>query len=506
LVIDEQWTPDERGISTLATGAGVSLFGRFFGGGLTLLGQVIVARLLGPAAYGLYAIGWTILRTASVAVPLGMDQGIVRFASPERVGDRAVRKGVIVKGLAFAGLAGTMVALAVFLSAPWLARSVFDKPGLEPVLRWFAPGMALAAGLKVAADATRVSQQMQHGALAEEVVQPGSNLLLILVAYGLGYGVAGAAAAGTFSFAVGLVVVGKYLVTLFPELVSRDVPLLTSFPALLRFSIPASLARTFGVTLMWSDRLFVGAFLTEADVGAYQSASVAAGLFGIVLAAFNAIFGPMIAELHQNGKHQDLQELYRVSTKWGIYASLPILLMFLLAPNLVLQGVFGVGYGHAANALRVLSLGQFCLVGVGAVGVILTMAGYPKRWMVASGLALLAVVPLSLRLVPTFGMVGGALAVSISLAALFIWGLFQVKRLLDLWPYDRRFAKGLVASLVAAVAVLAGLRWLPGPDLVKLVGVMSVNLAAFSVCLAVLGFDREDLVIWQTLSSRHRRL
>jgi hypothetical protein len=56
------------------------------------------------------------------------------------------------------------------------------------------------------------------------------------------------------------------------------------------------------------------------------------------------------------------------------------------------------------------------------------------------------------------------------------------------------------------VAVLAGLRWLPGPDLVKLVGVMSVNLAAFAVCLAVLGFDREDLVIWQTLSSRLRRL
>lgn len=493
-------------VSDLATGAGISLAGRVLGRGLTMLGQVVIARLFGPGAYGLYGIGWTLLRMGAVASPLGMDQAIIRFASPEREGDPARRKGIILKGLMVGFGAGIVTGVAIYLLAPWLAVVVFSKPELVPILRWFAPGFATTTGLKIAADTTRVTQRMQYGVVVEEFLQPGFNLFLVLLAYALGYGIAGAAAAGTISFTVALAFALLFVIRLFPELTDNAVRIRASLREMFRFSLPASFARSFAVLMMWMDRLFIGAILAGSAVGAYQAASLASTLFSIVLAAFNAVFSPMIAEYFHRERTEELAELYRVSTKWGLYASLPVFVLCLVSPALVLGGVFGPGYLQAAAALSVLSVGQLTVVGVGAVGVLLAMAGYPRRWMATSLAALIVEIALCLTLIPQFGLLGGAVSVAVSLAGLFISGLIQVRWLLGLWPYDRRFFKGILAALASAAMVITASQLIPGPDTIKLIGVTALDLVTFLAVLRVLGLDAEDRLFFELIVSRLPRI
>ena len=69
-------------VSTLAGGASISLGGKIIGRTLAFLGDIAAARILGPDSFGLYAIGWTVLRTLSLISPLGLDQGIIYISAP----------------------------------------------------------------------------------------------------------------------------------------------------------------------------------------------------------------------------------------------------------------------------------------------------------------------------------------------------------------------------------------------------------------------------------------
>jgi crotonobetaine/carnitine-CoA ligase len=58
----------------------------------------MVARLYGPAAFGIYALGWSILMMGSHLVTLGLDQGVIRFGPHYLPGDPVSLKGVDIHG------------------------------------------------------------------------------------------------------------------------------------------------------------------------------------------------------------------------------------------------------------------------------------------------------------------------------------------------------------------------------------------------------------------------
>lgn len=66
----------------LAKGAGVLLGGRLLGRGISFAVQIVLGRLLGPALFGLYAIGWNVFLLLGLTASLGLEHGVVRYAAP----------------------------------------------------------------------------------------------------------------------------------------------------------------------------------------------------------------------------------------------------------------------------------------------------------------------------------------------------------------------------------------------------------------------------------------
>src|SRR5207248_9468602 len=128
----------EADVAKLARGAGVALMGKVAGRGVRLLGDVAMARLLGPINFGLYAIGWTISRIVTLVTPLGLNIGVIRYGARYLKKDPARLKGVILQALWCSVAAGTLTGIALFLLAPWIGADIFQKPGVVPVIRWFA--------------------------------------------------------------------------------------------------------------------------------------------------------------------------------------------------------------------------------------------------------------------------------------------------------------------------------------------------------------------------------
>lgn len=134
--------------------------------GLQLVAQVLLARLLGPGAYGVYALGLALLTFTGFLAGNGFAYGLVLRP---HIGEADIRLAFTWQVLA--GLAGAALLAA---SAPALA-GFFHAPALAPTLRWMALACAFNAGAGTAL------------ALMQRALDQRRQGLLQLSAYALGY-------------------------------------------------------------------------------------------------------------------------------------------------------------------------------------------------------------------------------------------------------------------------------------------------------------------------------
>jgi O-antigen/teichoic acid export membrane protein len=486
--------PDSRtrDVSTLAGGASISLAGKILGRSLSFVGDIAAARILGPDSFGLYAIGWTVLRTLSLISPLGLDKGVIYFGSPYWRKDNASLKKILNRSQLLALASGLVFGGALFFSAPALAQWIFQKPSLSYIFRWYALAFPLVAILEVSSAATRITQRMSYSAILEDVGQPAVGLLFLILLYLFGLRLEGVLASDVLSFALpailAVVVVGR----LFPVSRGASAGLDKTNRELLAFSIPASLVGVFTPFLVWVDRLIVGHFRTPAETGIYQAVSQTSTIFAIILSAFAAIFMPIIADLYRKKEFDRLEELFRVSTKWGLYISLPVFVMLVLFPREILAYVFDGRYIAGWLPLIILSIGQLVNVGTGAIGPVLVMTGHQKRWSILTGIALAVNICLNWFLVPRYGLTGAAVSTAVSLSGLFLLGVFQVRAVLRIWPYDRRYLKGLAGACLAVIILLIYRSVFPVRSLPEVVLAAIVTGVIFLGGILALGLDRED--------------
>lgn len=491
VVTIDQPLAQDADVTKLARGAGVALMGKVLGRGFRLCGDILMARLLGPVNFGLYAIGWTISRIVTLITPLGLNIGVIRYGARYWRKDAAHLKGVILQALAYSTVAASAIGALFYFLAPSIGN-LFQKPEAVAVIRWFAIGFPVMTALTVAASATRISHRMKFGTIAEDMSQPISDLILFVMFYLIGWRLAGAVGACVLSFAIALLVALYYVGHLFPTVIGRTVKAVYPGKELLTFSLPASLTGVFGVLMIWIDRLLVGYYRPASEVGIYQAASQLSVTFALILSGFATIFSPMAADLWHHGELGRLEELYRVSTKWGLYMSVPPFLVTCFAPRLVMGVLFGKAYVMGWPALLILTFGQVVNAGTGPVGYLLVMAGYQKRMFQISGTTFVTAVVLGLILIPRYGMTGAAIATCVALSGMFVSAVVVARRVLGMKPYDRRYLKGALATALAIIPLmlLHGVHLLTAPITVLVNALLAGGVFAGVLMLA--GVDPED--------------
>jgi len=477
----------------IAKGAGLSLSGKILGRGLQVIAQIVLARTLGPLSYGLYAIGWTVLRIVSLLAPLGLDRAVLRFGAQSKESSDLDIKGVILDSFFISVASGAAVGTAVFALAPWLAEYVFRKPEVTDVLRIFAIAFPVAAGLKVCVAAIWSTRRVRIAALAEDLGQPALNLALVIAAFYLSLGLVGAASAAVLSFVLSFAAAVYFSFLLLRRLLSATTPIVHEPKRLLAFSLPAALAGAMPVFLTWVDRIVVGVIRPADEMGVYHAVSQFSILFSIVLSGIGGgILGPMIARLYSEGERDRLQGLFRVTTKWGLYMSVPAFLIMCIMPLTLLTVVYGNDYQSGTVPLVILAFAGFVNAGTGPVGMLLVMTGRERVWLAISFGALVLDIALLVALTPSWGLTGAALGRTIATTVMFATGIIACATQLRLWPYDRRYLKGALAAGVAAAAILLVTSFQIPILLVELLFGAIAATVVFCGMLWLLGLDEED--------------
>jgi O-antigen/teichoic acid export membrane protein len=476
----------------LARNSAIVLAGAFASQGFQFVTQVVLARLLGPADFGLYGIGFTLLRLVGPFATLGLNSGVIYGASVGDQSDAGRKRDVLLQSLLLGLLAGGAIGAVACLGARWISAGVFGKVELTGVIRAFSLALPLLTGLTVAVAATRLSLSMVYSTCTE-TTQSGLNLLLLaIVLYFLNWRLMGAIAVTVVSLAVALLLALYFIFRLFRQALGSQAKMRSYIGELLAFSLPTSIAGAFTYLIARVDRLMVGAFLPAAQVGIYQAASQASIVFAIIPFIFNNVIAPRVSDLYARGEINRLDELFKLGAKWSFYLAMPLFLAVCAAPGGFMQVLYGLPYRSGAWPLLILCAGLMSDAVVGAAPTILIFSGHQKFMGLISAAALVSTIVLNYLLVPRFGMIGGAVSAFLPEVGMLFGFLLAVKNLIGIWPYDRRWIKG-IGAVLSTIAGLWLLRIWMGQS-AELAPVPNVIVAevVFWAVLLLSGLDPED--------------
>ena len=481
----------------LAKGVLVNLFGKAFGRGSHVAGQLILARLLGPFFFGLYGIGWNILRISGILFTLGLDSGVVHFGSKYYKKDRERFSAVILGALFAVFIIGSLAGLAIYLFSSEISQ-FFNKPELGSILRWFSLAFPALAGARVLASSTRVSKDMMFANLIEEVIQPGSSLLFIGLAYLMGGGILRYVAANSASIILSLfagiwIVVLRYLV----KTISWG-ELWTNFKELIKYSLPIAIPTVFGSLVILVDRMFVGYFLPEYETGIYQSVSLISVLFVAVLSSFKTIVAPMIAEYYHQENHQGLQRVIKTSTRWAFNICFPVILIILSSPKSFMVSLFGISFLMGADTLLILTVAQLINISKGPIDQLLVMTGNQNIWLKITLISFAVNVAANWLLIPVYGLMGAAYASGLTFICLAVGGLFFSGKKLGFLPYDQYSLRSVIFSILTAAAVFCIKRITIVNPFTELILVAVCSLGIYFCLVGWFGLNDDDKVVIQS--------
>jgi O-antigen/teichoic acid export membrane protein len=491
---------DERdALLTIAHGAVVTSGGVSAQRALTAVTEFVLARSLGPVAYGVYALAWRIAQLLVRLVTFGSVPTLQRYL-PAYEDDPERRSRVA--GLAYATTVGVGLVLAagVWTLAPWMDEATVGTSTFPTTMRLFGLLVLLFGLVMVYSAVFRAVGSARGEVLFNKLLRPATRLVGALVAVALGYSVVGVAGAVVACTAV-LVVVG------FPVTVRTTGvrPTLRGARAEARqfydHAVPVAMSSLGKVFQNRADILLIGALLTAVAAGIYNVVLVLVSIAWIPLLSFNQLLPPVASDLHSREEMDTLNAVYSSVTRLIVTTVTPILaVQFVFGRQLL--ALFGPTYVRGYAPLAVYLGGVFVGSAVGATGWLLMMTDHQYARMALDWLLAALNVVLTYAFVREFGLVGAALGTSLAIAVQNSLQVVLLRRFEGLWPFDATYLKPVGAG-VAMAAAMAGVRASVGGYLAVGVGT-AVGLAVYLGTLTALGVDPRDRLVVRELVSRYR--
>src|SRR5436853_447127 len=149
----------------------------------------LVARLLGPAALGIFSVAWSTTDIISKIGVLGLDNAITTFiARSEAVGNRA-RSRALFRVAVVLGVAQSVVTAAIVIVALRLFNNrLHVQPQMVSALALVLCAMPGLALYRISTAISRGMKVMQHDIYSRGMTEPIATTLAFLLAFAVGFG------------------------------------------------------------------------------------------------------------------------------------------------------------------------------------------------------------------------------------------------------------------------------------------------------------------------------
>jgi len=416
----------------VARGTLLAFILKLSGSGLAFAFNVAVARLLGAEGAGLYFLALAVTTIGSVIGRVGLDNSLLRFVATRAThGDWSGVRGVYAMGMYMAVAASVVITPIVFFAAPWMASSLFKKPELSEPLRWMSLSILPFAILNLQAESLKGLKRIRDAMVVQGIGVPLVGLLLIVpLAYS--YGVIGVSVA----YSAGTVVVAVLGVWVWHRTMSEHMVRATPFlfrelwssckPLILVLIVHRAI-------LPWAPLFLLGIWASSEEVAIFGAASRVAMLVSFMLTTLNNVSAPKFAELYAKKDMRALGQTARRTAMLITILASPIFLVLIFGGHWVMM-MFGSEYAQGALVLVILSIGQFVNALTGSVGYLLMMSGNESKLQNLTLWTTLLMLAAAVGLIPHWGGIGAALAVTLAVILSNIWSVIVIKSQLGIAP------------------------------------------------------------------------
>lgn len=503
----EEWRAVTRG-ALQSVGGGLAMIG------VRSLGLVLRAVFGGPA-YGIFVIAYNLIELLTYFLLGGFVDGIVLFAArylpgkpqaipvePEEptiledveslassVGDSeqptsvpatsgspleivalwstdAEREEKLYRALAtcmgIPVVLGVFIALGIQWLAPWLHSTIWSEhdPLIVDMVRRLSWALPLLVLMQLPAEAIKAHLKWGWAVSIVQVLFPAISLVGALVSelvfhrgiVGLVDGVMAAFAIcvplSLFAFAQNFSL-PRLLRAMLTGRLDREV---------LSFALPQGMNMALNQGLVRVDTIVLSAFISANAVGVYALVSELTQLIRLAKMSLSGVYSPLAARLHSAGYRAALQNaLHRMGTMTALI-SIPLLLVVMTVyPSLVIDAE--ETWEWSVIFPWFLTVGPMMSCFFGLAGNTLLMVGRPKLLLMNSTISGTLNIVLNLMLVPFSGLLGAAIATSISNFTISFLQIVELAKLEKLRFHIQLYAR----TLLAAAMPLGVVAWLGDP-------------------------------------------
>jgi len=401
----------EAALGSIGLSAILILGATFLRQGIGFTTRITMARYLPVEGYGDVVLGISMMNLLGIITLAGLPAALSRYVPRKET--NVERRDIVVSTFHIVGALSLVIATAAYLLAGPVSRFVFGTENLVWIFRIFAAVLPFYTMFRLSIGGFRGYEETLPQVVTDKILLPALQLAGIIVFVTLGYDTAGIAFAYAAAFLFVSATAMFYMFRL-GEFSISDIATVKSpsrYRELLAFSLPLAASGAIGVITKNSDLIILGIFQSSAKVGVYEVVyRLAMFITFFISPAVGYLFQPLISRFDASDDHRKIDQLYTVTTRWIVIGTYPLFVLLLLFPDQTLLFFFGQEYTEGALALSILATGFMFSRLPGLTGNFLTATGKTKIVLYISTATAVLNVGANIILVPTYGLLGAAIA------------------------------------------------------------------------------------------------
>jgi len=381
---------------------------------------VVLARILGAEGFGVYAFCISASQLLAVPAMLGLPQLIVREVSAYQNKENfALMRGILRRSWQGIVIVSLLFIIVIGISVSYLTRYI-DAMSLPSF--WFALLLVpLLALIRVQGSALRGLKKIIWGQMGD-LLRPGLFLLAIMfLCFFLHFEITPwhAVALQVITLMIILVIIGNILYWNLPFKLKKTKPEYNT-SVWLSSTWPMLITQSMHAINNQSSIIMLGFLGSAEGVGIFRIAQRAAMLVPFGMQALTVTIAPTISSYYIQGELKRLQQLLTRTTRMVLAFSLPIAVILMIGSFWIVPFIFGADFQQAVWPLIILCLGQLVNIAIGPVENVLTMTQNERISAKGVSFGTILNIILHLILIPMWGVMGAAIATSLTIV---IWNV-----------------------------------------------------------------------------------
>jgi len=473
--------------------------------GILAISSIIIARLLGPADYGLFSLSIVVPSILIGLIDFGIPSAITRFSAKFRAEEKNPEVGNIIKaGLMFEITVGIVASAFCFLFSDFLATYIINRPQASFYVKVVSFLILFQTLFNAINSALIGLDRMKNNALIM-IIRAFTKILLSPLLIILGFGIFGALLSHISCYIVAVAAGMASLSLMFPRNHSDYGSHSEILKTMLKYGAPLYMSGLLGLFILQYQTIIIAFFASNIEVGNYQVATLFSTAIAILVYPITALF-PAFSKLDtQNGQ---LSQFFKRSVKYTALLLVPASVAIAVLSKDLVYAFFGSEYNLAPTfAAFYILLNLYAGLGSAVFQYLFSGIGRTDVVLKASLVNMLVFIPSAPLLTQLYGIIGLITSLFISNFCSLLYLLLTAVKKINVSLDASSSAKIYLASTISALPLSIFLAYSQFGSILNLIVGGVIFCIAYLTLLPIIGIiNFTDIEIFRLISQKIRSL